>query len=223
MPSATEEKIIRSLDFKTDQREAALRQAQFHCELLDDYIRQEFTVKPGYTVEHESSSPGNHTYAIRKGSGELTVETNFGLNTTYGPGGPRNFYTLNLEASHRNTALDNTAEVNDVLVWCLRCGVGVLFAVPMLVVTTRFNHPATAKAMMVIVAGAVALGGATGSYVGTLIGRGIFAIRQKQLNHAGQLDSMQDEWSFLSSIIEDIMIENEGFAYNHYNGGNAYD
>ncbi|MGE9293631.1 MAG: hypothetical protein ACQKBW_08465, partial [Puniceicoccales bacterium] len=82
MPSATEEKIIRSLDFKTNQREAALRQAQFHCELLDDYIRQEFTVKPGYTVEHESSSPGNHTYAIRKGSGELAVETNFGLNTT---------------------------------------------------------------------------------------------------------------------------------------------
>jgi hypothetical protein len=215
MSSATEEKMIRSIDFAGDQREPALTQAEFYTGLIDDYIRQKFQVKPGYSVEHAKDSPGNHRYRIRRGSGELTVETNFGMNTAYGPGGPRNFYTLNLEATHRNLALDATVESNDNLVWCLRVIGGIIIGLPM--------AAAGAKAGGAAIFICLGAGASIGGFFGNLVGRAWYRLRERQLNREGEIDEIADEWGLLSQTLEMIMIENEGFSYTRRRGANVYE
>ncbi len=216
MSTATEEKIIRSLDFPEDNRDSARKKALFHCELIEDYVRQTFQIQPAYAIEHMSDSPGNHTYRIRKGSGELRIETNFGMNTAYGPGGPRNYYTLSLEAAHRNLALDATVETNNAIVWCLRIIFGFLLGFPLALAGMKFG----AGPFLFLVLGA---GAAVGGFIGNVFGHAYYAWRERQLTTLGEIDEVAEDWGHLSDTLEMIMIENEGFSYTKRRGANIYE
>ncbi|MBC2595355.1 hypothetical protein H5P28_13890 [Ruficoccus amylovorans] len=216
MSSATQEKIIRSLDFPGEDRGVALEQALFYTGLIDDYIRQTFRIDPRYKITHTSDSPGNQLTTIRRGSGELRVETNFGLNTTYGPDGTRNFYTLSLEATHRNLTLDATVETSDFIVWSLRVVGGLFIGGPIGLVATHVIGPAFFYV-------SVGVGAGLGGIVGNFICRKYYQRREHQLQKLGEIDEVAGDWSHLSDTLSMIMIEKEGFNYTQRRGANLYE
>ncbi len=224
MESATEAKIMRTVDFDGDEREAALKEAVFLQERVDEYVAASFGSRHHYQVNKTQASPGNTLTSIRRGSGEIIIETNFGQNTRYGPGGAHKYYCTYVEVSHKNHALDQAVKTTETVKWCLQASFGVLGALIFFTLIQLTGAVAQAKramgiGMVFVIMSCAAIGG----FAGTLVGRWYYRLRYRSQENSGEIDELEDDWANMQETIEIIFDKSQGFNFDHARGANHYE
>lgn len=206
--SATEEKIIRTINFPDEDADGALKEATFLLDQIDLYIDQNFSDKALYQITQHDSSPGNRLYTIQKGSALLEVKTDFGTNIKYTGNVAEKYYCFSATASHRNTALDQTERVNKDIESSFRVIGGAILGFMALI----FAAIAGGGGPIILLgfSGGAAIGALLGDFIGQIIRKRV----EHNLEQRGEIHEVEHEWTILKQTLSIVCESDDGFAYN---------
>ncbi len=216
MSNATEERLIRSVDFDGDEREAAEARANRNCHALARYLEANFPRRNGYRVKRSTASVGNTLTRIRKGSCEITVETNFGLNTAFEAGKAYNYYCHYVVAAHRNRALDSVVFFNDQIMWGSRAFYGFMIGLPIVfyfiyLAAGGYLYPSLYFGSLALFVGA--------SVLTRLLYKQIKAAVLKR----SSTQDMDREWGELRAWIDEQFVAEKDFSFDQSRAGIPYE
>lgn len=201
--SASLRKFSRSLHFGELPREKALEQARFCQEQIGYYLANTFKDDPAYQVLGEQRNETDRTITLRKGGAVLTVETSFGINTTYDTHPPRKFHTFTAAVSHHNETLDNTGRVCDTVEWSFRIIGGLVIGVICSVLLIFGIGVASGHLIFLTFSFGAAVGGVVGQLIGNRIHRNV----EDRLESKGELTDIENEWRMLTETVTLILDE----------------
>lgn len=201
--SITLKTFSRTRHFGDLSREQSLENAGFIQDQLGYYLANTFAKNSACQVSGGDRNTTDRAYTIRKGSAVLTVETSFGINTTYDTVPPRKFYSLTTSVSHHNETLDNTDKVNDAIEWTFRI-VGALVIGGICAIAISLVLGVISGHLLVA---AFSVGAGLGGMIGQCVGRLIQHRVEQRLESRGEITDMDREWSMLTDTVDMIFAE----------------